>query len=100
MNITTLDDALDFIAKMTKDNDSQDFRDASALLSKDVRRLRDDSDFYKQRCHLLHLWQSRMRDPERTLVCDILANGQALPAEFDSGRYGDMRSNTPFSRKT
>ena len=36
-------------------------------------------DFYRRRCDLLQEWQGRMRDPERTLVCDILANGQTLP---------------------
>ena len=28
-----------------------------------------------------------MRDPERTMVCDILANGQTLP-DADGSRYG------------
>ena len=35
---------------------------------------------------LLQKMQSKMRDPERKLVCDIIANGQLLPS--DGKRYG------------
>jgi hypothetical protein len=35
-------------------------------------------DFYKRRADALQQWQSKMRDPERTIVCDILANGHTL----------------------
>src|SRR3989344_5733942 len=34
--------------------------------------------FYKSRCEQLQKAQIRMRDPERTVVCDILANGHLL----------------------
>lgn len=46
-----------------------------------------EREFYRKRCDLLQEWQSRMRDPERTIVCDILANGQTLP-DPDGARYG------------
>lgn len=62
----------------------------AALLSADARELKraqDSRDFYKTRCDLLQQWQSKMRDPERTTVCDILANGQTLP-DPDGKRYG------------
>lgn len=45
--------------------------------------------FYKNRVELLHKWQSKMRDPERTLVCDILANGQIW---HDESRYTPQTS--------
>lgn len=45
----------------------------------EIERLQKSRDFYRRRCDLLQEWQGRMRDPERTLVCDILANGQTLP---------------------
>lgn len=48
------------------------------------RRQARGRDWYKQRCDLLQQWQSKMRDPERMIVCDILANGQTLP---DEARY-------------
>ena len=43
--------------------------------------------FYQRRVELLEREQRRMRDPERTLVCDILANGQLLP-DPTGKRYG------------
>lgn len=43
--------------------------------------------FYKRRCDALQQWQSRMRDPERTVVCDILANGCTLPPANAGHRY-------------
>jgi len=33
---------------------------------------------YKSRVQKLEQWQSKMRDPERTIVCDIIANGHTL----------------------
>lgn len=45
----------------------------------EIERLQSGVDFYKRRCDLLQQWQNKMRDPERTLVCDVLANGQTLP---------------------
>lgn len=32
-------------------------------------------EFYKRRVDALQAWQSKMRDPERTVVCDIIGNG-------------------------
>lgn len=52
-----------------------------------IENLRREVDFYKRRCDLLQAWQHRMRDPERTIVCDILANGQMLP-DKSGERYG------------
>ena len=43
--------------------------------------------FYKQRADLLQQAQKNMRDPERTMVCDILANG-ALLSDPKGDRYG------------
>jgi hypothetical protein len=52
---------------------------------KEVKRLRSSLDFYKRRADALQKAQQQMRDPERTMVCDILANGCLLvPA---GGRY-------------
>ena len=49
--------------------------------------LKDSHDFYRRRVDLLQQWQSKMRDPERTIACDIIANGQTLPPEFAGDRY-------------
>ena len=40
-------------------------------------------DFYKRRIDALQQWQSKMRDPERTIVCDIIANGCTLEPAGD-----------------
>ena len=52
-----------------------------------IERQRKALDFYRRRCELLQAHQASMRDPERTLVCDILANGQLLPDPAGQ-RYG------------
>jgi hypothetical protein len=44
-----------------------------------VNRLRESRDFYKSRIDLLAVEQKNMRDPERTTVCNIIANGKAHP---------------------
>ena len=52
---------------------------------KELADMRGSRDFYKRRTDELQKTQSQMRDPERTMVCDILANGRLLvPA---AGRY-------------
>lgn len=49
--------------------------------------LRETIAWQNRRLDLLQQVQSRMRDPERTLVCDILANGALLPDPHGT-RYG------------
>lgn len=53
----------------------------------EIGKLRQSLAFYKRRCDVLQELQSKMRDPERTIVCDVLANGCTLPPEHDGGRY-------------
>ncbi len=43
-------------------------------------------DFYQRRVEALEEAQSQMRDPERTMVCDIIANG-TLDAMIGKDRY-------------
>lgn len=56
-------------------------------LAKMLKRAEDARDWYKRRVELLEKIQKHMRDPERTIVCDILANGQLLP-DPRGKRYG------------
>lgn len=49
------------------------------------------ADFYRRRCNALQKWQSWMRDPERTVVCDILANGNTLPPGIAGNRYAAQK---------
>jgi hypothetical protein len=78
---------------MGKELDLDDVAEQSDLAKRELRELRHALAFYKRRCDLLQIWQSAMRDPERTLVCDVLANGQTLPPSHANGRYGSMTPN-------
>lgn len=49
-----------------------------AEAAKRLHELEHEAAFYRRRVQALEQWQSRMRDPERTVVCDILANGFTL----------------------
>jgi hypothetical protein len=53
----------------------------------ELRHLQHSTDFYERRFALLQKVQNHMRDPERTIVCDILANGTLLP-DPNGERYG------------
>lgn len=59
-----------------------------------IALLKSSLDFYRTRCDLLQKLQVRMRDPERTLVCDILANG-CLRADPNGDRYPPATPATP-----
>jgi hypothetical protein len=52
-----------------------------------IATLAHAKEFYRRRTLLLERMQKTMRDPERRLVCDILANAQLLPDPTGS-RYG------------
>ena len=51
------------------------------------RKLAHSAEWNRRRVEMLSRLQKHMRDPERTLVCDILANGQLLPDPYGK-RYG------------
>ena len=57
------------------------------LLKEQITLYEKSLNFYKQRCELLQQVQKHMRDPERTIVCDILANNTLLP-DPEGKRYG------------
>jgi hypothetical protein len=60
-------------------------------LEKENQDLKGARDFYKSRCELLGRVQKYMKDPERQIVCDILANNTLLP-DPRGERYGqDLR---------
>ena len=54
----------------------------------EVTKEKQQLDLYKRRCELLQDQQRFMREPERTIVCDILANGSLSPDPRGT-RYGD-----------
>ena len=62
-------------------------RDRIAELEQQLAEAQADAEFYKSRVDKFQQYQSGMRDPERTLVCDILANNAVLP-DVTGDRYG------------
>jgi hypothetical protein len=50
-------------------------------------RLESERDWYKKRVELLDKYKDMFREPELTLLCDIIANGQLLP-DPNGKRYG------------
>lgn len=64
----------------------------------ELKELRHTAAFYKRRCDALQAWQSSMRDPERVVVCDILANGFTLDPPFAGDRYGGLLPNVGAER--
>ena len=65
--------------------------------NKRAKRARVSSDFYRKRVELIQGVQSQMRDPERQVICDILANAQFLP-DPDGKRYGSIQPNVKNNR--
>ncbi len=55
--------------------------------AQEIESLRHEASFYRRRCEALQAWQSGMRDPERAVVCDILANGHTLAPAYAGDRY-------------
>ena len=65
------------------------YRTANEQLRKDLTHLESSRHWHRVRVELLSAFTPHMRDPERQLVCDILANGQILP-DPEGKRYGIM----------
>jgi len=54
-----------------------------------IKGLERSLEFYKTRMNNLQCWQSSMRDPERKIVCDILANGFTLTTNEEIDNAGN-----------
>ena len=66
---------------------------------KEIEDLRFSLDFHQRRCEALQACQSKMRDPERTIVCDILANGFTLDPAFAGDRYTAPPQRKPLTEE-
>ena len=69
------------------ESDCEEWCGTQEELSKFARAVCEKNNFYKTRCELLQKVQKYMRDPERQIVCDILANNSLLP-DPSGVRYG------------
>ena len=55
-----------------------------------IARLEDaaqSADWHKRRWMALQMHQTKMREPERTMVCDIIANGELMHPTVAGDRY-------------
>jgi hypothetical protein len=66
---------------------AQSWGDYVEKLEKENQDLKVSRDWYESRCVLLGKVQKYMRDPERQIVCDILANNTLFP-DPKGERYG------------
>lgn len=60
----------------------------------DWNRLEQERDWYRSRVRLLEKSKAMFREPELTIICDIMANGQLLP-DPDGTRYGHNSKTHP-----
>lgn len=58
------------------------------MIQSALAQVQEKLDFYKRRCDALQREQSKMRDPERKAVCDILANGST--SALDRGFFAQF----------
>lgn len=87
MHNTELLDPTELVARIREAVGDKDNLLTQQELIRYCKRLYDERQFYIRRFDKLQKEQQRMREPERTMICDILANGSLL---YDpSGmRYG------------
>lgn len=61
--------------------------DAAASLIKRLELAESSVAWHRRRWMALQMHQTKMRDPERTMVCDILANGELMHPTVAGDRY-------------
>lgn len=61
--------------------------DLKQEIIKEVKSLEFAKEWHARRILLLQEAQQKMRDPERTMVCDIIANGHLLEGPMGNDRY-------------
>ncbi len=77
----------EFIGEKDDETDGVYYQFWEEELLKFAQAVCEKNNFYKTRCELLQKVQKYMRDPERQIVCDILANNSLLP-DPSGVRYG------------
>ena len=84
-----------------EDNSTEklDVDEIIADLYRSIDKLGHSKEFYKNRVELLQDIQHIMRDPERKMVCDIIANGQVNYCDYKEVTDLDARRLNPNSVK-
>lgn len=97
MRIAELEAAVARLSTRPTVAEHKDVQARIAELEAELKHAKFSRDWSQRRLALLQQWQSRMRDPERQIVCDILANGATLP-DPDGKRY-DVRDEAGETRE-
>lgn len=97
MNFYLENPPADNLAEIIEKFDQNNCDISQEVLVRCCKKLLASNETRRKKLRLLAMFQKKMRDPERTLVCDILANGQLLP-DPNGERYGfnpeDVRNNS------
>ncbi len=67
--------------------------DAAVEMIERLEGAEASADWHKRRWMALQMHQTKMREPERTIVCDILANGELMHPTVAGNRYSVMEKS-------
>ena len=67
--------------------------DAAVEMIERLEYAEKSADWHKRRWMALQMHQTKMREPERTMVCDILANGELMHPTVAGNRYSVMEES-------
>lgn len=66
---------------------NEPLREAVKTLIDRLEAAESSAAWHQRRWMALQMHQARMRDPERTMVCDIIANGELMHPTVAGDRY-------------
>ena len=61
--------------------------DAAVEMIERLERVESSMAWHRRRWMALQMYQAKMREPERTMVCDIIANGELIHSTVAGDRY-------------
>jgi len=67
--------------------------DAAVEMIERLEGAETSAEWHKRRWMALQMHQTKMREPERTIVCDILANGELMHPTVAGDRYSVMEKS-------
>lgn len=67
--------------------------DAAIEMIERLEGAETSAEWHKRRWMALQMHQTKMREPERTIVCDIIANGELMHPTVAGNRYSVMEKS-------
>jgi len=67
--------------------------DAAVEMIERLEGAEASAEWHRRRWMALQMHQKKMREPERTIVCDILANGELMHPTVAGNRYSVMEKS-------